>query len=32
MNVDNLVIREVTGGNHGNMVNMNPNDFQGDTP
>ena len=32
MNVDNLVIREVTGGNHGHMVNMNPNDFQGDTP
>ena len=30
--IDNVVIREVTGGNHGNMVNMHPLDFEGDTP
>ena len=30
--IDNVVVREVTGGNHGRMVNMHPEDFTGDTP
>tara|TARA_R100001594_G_scaffold44040_1_gene76291 strand:+ start:4242 stop:5390 length:1149 start_codon:yes stop_codon:yes gene_type:complete len=30
--IDNVVVREVTGGNHGRMVNMHPDDFTGDTP
>ena len=29
--IDNVVVREVTGGNHGRMVNMHPEDFTGDT-
>ena len=32
VHVSNLVVREVTGGHHGQMVAMNPVDFTGDTP
>ena len=30
--VSNVVVREVTGGNHGNMANMSVDNIQGDTP
>ena len=30
--IDNVTCQEVTGGNHGEMLNMQPDDFTGDTP
>ena len=32
VHISNLVVREVTGGHHGQIKNMNPNSFKGDTP